>query len=230
MRRIKFLQATSGFENTEIKRRLDQYEALKCKDFILELEVLQGGSTFLDSGDDFKKTGKVIVEGASKVKPGECHALILLGGIDPALPEARKVSKVPIVGPGEAGMFLARILGSRLSIVTVDEHAVKVAKELVERTGMQRYTVSVRGMGLPVRQLVKDLSKARSVLSEECSKAVHDDGADVIYLGSMSLGTLGITEELRNKLGVPIIDPNEVALRIAELVATFSPETPMRTK
>ena len=224
MQKIKFVVAIKGFNREEMDRRMKMMNSILANDFIIDTHVL-GGSVFLDSAQDFKNTGVEIAKGMADLSPDSCDVAILAGAIDPGLLDARRVAKVPVIGPGEVGMLLANLLGKRISIVTVDKYAVDVSSELVKRHRMEQKVISIKSMDLPVRQIVQDLDKAREVLSEQCRKAVHEDGADVIYLGSMSLGTLGVTENLKHELRVPIIDPNLASLRFAELACNFLPSS-----
>ena len=62
---------------------------------------------------------------------------------------------------------------------------------------------------------MSDLEAGRSALMREASAAVHEDGAKALYLGCMTLTTLGLGEQLRQELGVPIFDPIRISLRMA---------------
>jgi allantoin racemase len=112
-------------------------------------------------------------------------------------------------------MYLASIVGRPLSIVTVDEHAVHAAEGFLAQTVRKPQIVSVRSMDVPVRQIVDDRARGAEALEREARLAVSQDGAQAIYLGSMTLGTLGVAERLRADLGVPVFDPIRIVARAA---------------
>ncbi len=44
---------------------------------------------------------------------------------------------------------------------------------------------------------------------------MEEDGAAALYLGSMTLGTLGVAEELREALGVAVFNPWPISVAVA---------------
>jgi allantoin racemase len=52
---------------------------------------------------------------------------------------------------------------------------------------------------------------------EEGKKAIRDDGVNVLIPGCMGMAFLGIPEEAQKALGVPVLNPAAVALKLAEL-------------
>jgi allantoin racemase len=112
-------------------------------------------------------------------------------------------------------MYLAAINGRPLSIVTVDEHAVPVSHAMLSRLVIKPPIASVRHIGVPVRQLVQDRSAGVAAVEREARRAVEEDRAEAIYLGSMTLGTLGVDDMLRQKLGVAVFNPMRIATNAA---------------
>lgn len=210
---------TSGYTPEEKERRLALMRPFLAPQFTIDFLTLTGTPEFLDRARDFDDAIDAARAAIGSVGPGDCDAIISGGAIDPGIPEIRQAARVPVIAPGELSLFLARLLGSRLSIVTVDEHAVARAKELVARLTARPEIVSIRSMNTPVRTIMRDLEVGRQALRREVRMAVVEDGADVVYLGAMTLGTLGVTQQLRRDLKVPVIDPLPLALRVAQEVA-----------
>jgi allantoin racemase len=48
---------------------------------------------------------------------------------------------------------------------------------------------------------------------------VDEDGADVLILGCMSMAFHDVTQELQERVGVPVVNPVAASLAMAELVA-----------
>jgi allantoin racemase len=74
--------------------------------------------------------------------------------------------------------------------------------------------VSIRLADIPVLDVNRDREKLWNAILAEARKAVEEDGADVIVLGCGAL--FGLAQQLQKELGVPVIDPGLVALKIAE--------------
>lgn len=221
MKRIVYLTPTGGYSAAEQSRRealLRQYLPADCT---LEMDTLPRAPEFFDRPDDFddmvRKAGEAIAA------YGEGVAAVIAGGaIDPGLPDIRARAHVPVVGAGEASLFVAAILRRPLSVVTTDAGGVAVAREFVRRTATKPEVVSVRSMDVPVRQIMADPDAGKAALRREARLAVQHDGAGAVYLGAMTLGTLGLDEDLRRELEVPVLNPLPIAVAAAVAVARAS--------
>jgi allantoin racemase len=58
-------------------------------------------------------------------------------------------------------------------------------------------------------------------LEEVGRAALRDDGADLLVLGCMSMGFLGITDDLQKRLDVPVVNPVTAALKTAEAIVAM---------
>jgi Asp/Glu/hydantoin racemase len=219
MPHLVYFIPTSGYSASEKQRRLALMRQYLDPSFTIDFLTLEGTPEFLDRAHDFDTAIAAARAAIGSIGPEVGDVVVSGGAIDPGIPEIRAAARVPLVAPGELGLFTATLLGKRLSIVTVDEHAVARAREFVGRTATRPEVVSIRSMAAPVRAIMRDLETGRAALVREVRAAVLEDGADVVYLGSMTLGTLGVTDELRASLRVPIIDPLPLALRMAQEVA-----------
>jgi allantoin racemase len=211
---VGYATATSGYRDDEQARRNAILEAMLPPGITVEAVALPGPE-FLDRAEHFDEAIAAAAAWAAAMPADSFDVVISAGALDPGLPQLRKLAPVPIIGPGEASLFIGHLLGRSLSIVTVDEYAVAKAHVFVEQTATKPTIVSIRSIDFPVRRIVSDLDGGRAALRREVRAAVKEDGAAAIMLGAMTLGTLGITQELRDELGVPVINPLEAAIEAA---------------
>ena len=135
---------------------------------------------------------------------------------DPGLDGVRELVSIPVVGPGATAMLVAANLGHRFSVVTVLESVVRPLANLAKLTGVADKLASVRQIGIPVLELNGDRDATFLRLIETSRRTIEEDGADVLVLGC---GTLSFrAAELQEVVGVPVINPLQVALRTAELL------------
>lgn len=220
MRTIVYYLATAGYNEAERERRLAEMAPFVPDGYRIEFVSAPKGPEFLDRAVDFDTAISAVADHISTLSPDKYDAIIEGGALDPGLHDARRLARVPIIGPGEAGLFVAAIGGLRTSIVTVDEHAVAAARRFVDQTTTKPEIASIRSMNTPVRTIVSDLERGREALVREASAALREDGAEAIYLGSMTLPTLGLTKMLREELNVPVYDPLRIAIQTAVEVIT----------
>ena len=219
MSTIGFINATSGYTDEERERRQKIYQSYLPDGVTAVVRSMPSGPEFFDRSENFAEAIDQIAAFVDSLSPTEYSVLVWAGAIDPGLRIAREHTRMPVVGPGESAMSLAAILGRPLSIVTVDEHAVGAMPGFLDAVPVKPPIASVRAIGVPVRQIVRDRPAAAAALERECRLAVRDDGAEALYFGAMTLGSLGVAASLREELGIPIFDPMRVAAGIAGTIA-----------
>lgn len=149
-------------------------------------------------------------EGFDAVVPG-CFG-------DPGIDAARELVNIPVLGPGASSMVVAANLGHRFSIVTVLENVVRPLENLALLTGVAPKLASVRQIGIPVLELNSDPERTFQRLLDVSREVITDDRADVLILGCGTLSFRAL--EAQEALGVPVLNPLQVTLRMAELVVS----------
>jgi allantoin racemase len=113
-------------------------------------------------------------------------------------------------------MVVAANIGHRFSIVTVLENVVRPLENLALLTGVAPKLASVRPIGIPVLELNSDPEATFARLIDVSKDVIKHDRADVLILGC---GTLSFrAAEAQDILGVPVLNPLQVTLRMAELL------------
>lgn len=138
---------------------------------------------------------------------------------DPGLKAARELAHGPVIGIAEAAMHLASMLGSHFSVVTTLGRTMGQAWHLAEIYGMQRFCANVRACELPVLELEVPGSNARERITDECRRALAEDGCDTIVLGCAGMADL--CEHISGVLGVPVIDGVAAATTLVESLVTL---------
>lgn len=140
------------------------------------------------------------------------HVIACFG--DPGLLAAREIARGPVLGIAEAAMHAASLVATGFSIVTTLERTRIIAEHLVHAYGMERCCRRVRATDLAVLELENPASDARRVITEECRRALHEDGAGAIVLGCAGMADL--TQALSRELGAPVIDGVAAAVKLVE--------------
>jgi allantoin racemase len=133
---------------------------------------------------------------------------------DPGLLAAREVATGPVVGIAEAAMQAASHLATGFSVVTTLGRTKIIAEHLAHAYGMGRFCRAVRACELEVLALEEDGSDARAVITDECRRALEEDGSGAIVLGCGGMADLA--RAIQGELGVPVIDGVTVAVKLVE--------------
>lgn len=145
---------------------------------------------------------------------------------DPGLLAAREVAAGPVVGIAEAAMHAASFLATGFSVVTTLGRTRVIAEHLVRNYGMEHHCRRVRAIDLPVLELENPHSNARRMITEECRRALEEDGSGAIVLGCAGMADL--TAALTHELGVPVIDGVTAGIKLVEALVGLGLKTSKR--
>lgn len=199
---------TSRWDETDKKI----YQSFASPETEIEVISLGEGPISIETRKTEAETIPRIVETALK-NHESYDAIIVNCCADPGVDIIRSLLDKPVVGPCEASLALASVLGKKIGIVTVSKTGIPIFEELVKKLNFEEFVVSIRAIGISVPEIEKNLQKTVNLLLEECKKA-EKDGAEVIVLGCT--GFAGLAERLQKHMAIPIIDPAGAAVKIAE--------------
>jgi len=185
------------------------------EDFEVDAVNIKFGPASIETHYDAEVAATFIVREVEKAEKAGYDAVIINCFDDPALDAAREAVNIPVVGPGEASIYLACMLGEKFSILTVGPPYVKrLPTPRIRKMGLTSRFASEISIDVKVLDIEKDRKRTFSLLVEAGRRAVEEDGADVLILGCT--GLVGFDKELQRKLKVPVIYPGLVALKFAE--------------
>jgi allantoin racemase len=99
-------------------------------------------------------------------------------------------------------------------VLTTRKQRVPHKIEEVHRYRMEGMLASVRALELTVEETDSDPERTKRRILEVSRAAAEEDGAEVIILGCA--GMVGYAGEAAAELGLVVIDPSSVALKICE--------------
>ncbi|MBI4278471.1 MAG: aspartate/glutamate racemase family protein [Armatimonadetes bacterium] len=191
----------------------------------VESVTVQAGPATIECEFDEVMAGPDTVARIIEAEHDGCDAVVVNCFADPAVKAGREVVKIPVLGPGESAMHVAAILGQRFSVVTVLESVAPIIENHCRMYGLAEKLASIRWVNIPVLELHGDETRLRVALVEEAAKAIEMDGAHAIVLGCTGMTGLAVEvqEGLRQRghAGIPVIDPLEAALKLAEALVSL---------
>lgn len=160
------------------------------------------------------------------------QAVIIDCMADPGLFAARELVDIPVVGPAQASMHVAALLGHRFSVLTVSSQDIPEMEDQAARYGLSTRLASARPFNIPVLSLAEDVDRTVRVLVDVAEQAVRVDDAHVIIPGCTGLA--GLAPRIQAGLAergceVPVLDPPSVALKLAESLVDLGQTHSRRT-
>ena len=142
---------------------------------------------------------------------------------DSGVAALRSILSIPVIGPGRTSMLFALSLGTKFSIITMWEKWRHLYDKTVKDLGIGHALASVRSINMaPDNQaLLNGKEEALFPLLEQAAKkAIEEDGAEVILLGSTTMHQAH--DYLSKALDVPVINPGPMTYKMAEIMVSSS--------
>jgi allantoin racemase len=146
--------------------------------------------------------------------PGPYDAVILAGFGELGREALQELVEVPVVDITDAAAHLACLLGRSFAVVTTVPRAVPAIEDRLTLAGLRARCVAVRAIQMSVLDLEADPDATAAAITAAATRAVHDDGAEVICLGCA--GMAGLAERVSAQVGVPVVDGVTAAVTLAE--------------
>lgn len=194
-------------------------ETLKKPDLQIDFVGTRNGATLLDSPYELTVADHFVLDAGCRAEEQGYDAVCINSMSDSGLSALRSRLAIPVVGPGQACFLSAMLLGNRIGVITMwpPWHSLyhKTAREL----GIEQHLVSVRDIG--VRPDTEELLAGKEdivfdALEKTARKAIDEDGANVLILGSTTMHQS--YNYLKERLEVPLLNPGLIALKHCEML------------
>jgi allantoin racemase len=138
---------------------------------------------------------------------------------DSGLRALRSRLSIPVLGPGECAFHMAMTLGKKFTVLTMWDEWFPLYEKTLTEYGFWPRCASLRS--IRTRPDLEDLLAGKeetifAKLKDEAERAIAEDGADVIVLGSTTMHQSA--SWLAAHLPIPVINPGLVAYKQAELL------------
>ena len=202
-------------ENLALRRA--QLDSLKLPDDVLfDYRPVKAGPANYSSHHDFVLADVSIFEAGCRAADEGYHAVCIDTMSDSGVAALRSVLRIPVFGPGKCSMLAALMLGDRFSIITMASRWKPLYKKALDELGMHHKCASVRAIEVPPDNQALLAGKEEDVfplLEQAAVRAVKDDGADVLILGSTTMHQAHAW--LAPRLNVPLINPGPLSYQMA---------------
>jgi Asp/Glu/hydantoin racemase len=237
-----YLRPTGGDKEAQLMNYPDVAPLLSDVEWDLHAgPVAPHGAWYVETREEFAVVGAArlpIVREACE--SGRYDAIVLLGGGDPGMTEAREIGQrynIPVTGCALAQMHIATMLGNKFSVVDISEAHNMHYYNLVVQYRFTAECASIRNVDYPLprpsnleaRPIQAEKMQAergeRSEMLErsvaESIAAIEDDGAEVIILGCSA--AFWMRPHLQRRLhemgwDIPVLEGYGCAIEMAKVL------------
>jgi len=146
----------------------------------------------------------------------KCDAIVLNCFADPGLYAIRELLEIPVIGPAEASMVVATMLGHKFAVISTMKNSGPWTELQAKAYGLDSHMAAAISIDIPVLELSTDPKKTTDYIVSAAKDIIQHKGAEVIVLGCT--GMASIAEMVRRELDVPLIEPLATALKVAEMM------------
>jgi len=198
--------------------RQSQLADLRFDDGVtFEYRAVKAGPVNYSSHHDFVLADAANFEAGCRAQEEGFDAVCIDTMSDSGVAALRSVLDIPVFGPGKVSMLTALMLGDRFSILTMASRWKPLYKKALDELGMHHKCASVRAIEVPPDNQSLLSGKEDEVfplLEAAGRKAIEEDGAEVLILGSTTMHQSHAY--LQQRLPVPVINPGPLSYKIAE--------------
>jgi len=150
-------------------------------------------------------------------------AVFISCNLDIALYEAREIVNIPVTATLESAALVAYMMGTKYSLVSVDDQNAKIQKLLLDMYGLGGKFASFRSIDIDANELYPEITPPEKVLGkaiDASKKCVEEDGAEAIIPGCTLIGSV-LTHSLDDPvktIGVPVLDGMMIGFKLAEMM------------
>jgi len=141
------------------------------------------------------------------------------GVLDLALDVGKSAVDIPVVGPLEASLHVASLVGDRFGLIIYHESLLAFNRALVRRYGMEERVVDFGVSGFDLPDLAAHHDEVVENFVKEARRLIKQ-GAEVIIPMGISQCPVHIKPDwLQQQLGVPVVEGFGAPIRMAALLA-----------
>ena len=185
----------------------------------VECVAVRNSITMLDSEYEALLFDAYIAEAGLTAQDEGYDAVVMDTVSDSGLGALRSRLTIPVLGPGIVAYAVAIMLGKRFSIVTMWDKWNFFYEKNLATYNLKGKCASIRAVNIPpdVESLFAGKEEEMfQKLTDEAQKAIDEDGADTILLGSTTMHQAG--EYMQEHLEAQVINPGPVAIKMAEAI------------
>lgn len=149
-------------------------------------------------------------------------AVVPLGSLDLGVDGGKATVDIPVVGPTEAMLHVAALLGDRFGIIIYHQKQLAFTRAIVRRYGMEPWVAGFRTTGFDLPDMAANHDAVVENFVAQARSLIEQDGAEVIIPMGISQCPVHIKPDwLMRELGVPVVEGIGAPIRMAATLVSL---------
>ena len=216
---IRVAFCIGGYPQEEFKRRADL--ALSYSTSEIEIGILNVEASPYFYGitpAEIQLVAPAFIDAYRRAEREGYNAVVPLGMLDLAVDGGKSAVDIPVVGPLEASLHVASLVGDRFGLIIYHESLLAFNRALVRRYGMEERVVDFGVSGFDLPDLAAHHDEVVENFVKEARRLIKQ-GAEVIIPMGISQCPVHIKPDwLQQQLAVPVVEGFGAPIRMAALL------------
>lgn len=197
----------------------EEFSSIAREGTEVSVSVIERGPASIESQYDVAVALPDILLHVERAEKDKMDAVIINCMADPGLDAARELASIPVIGLGEASLYLAAMLAHKFSVISILERDIPDLDRMFRKYDLLSKVASVRVINCPVLDLLGNEEVVAKSAAEAALRAVKEDGAAAIAFGCGGLS--GVVSHIARTLEaqgihIPVINPAIAGMKTAE--------------
>ena len=180
----------------------------------VEIEVMpiERGPFSMEFATEEVLAGPYVLQAVRQAENDGCDAVVLDCMVDPVMRAARESVKIPVLAPGQSGLTVASLLGTRIAVIGM-RNGRQLLEKHIRAYGFDHKICSMHTVDAPPGDLMQSKSYCQEIIEREIESALDQHRAEVILFGCTAMS--GYVDALSARYGLPIVEPMACAINMA---------------
>ena len=216
--RVAFL--IGDYPGVERERR--EKVALSYSNDEIEVGLISVATTAYNRGNspaELQLVAPAFIDAFRRAEAEGYDAAVPLGALDLAVDAARSVVDIPIVGPAEAMLHIACLLGDRFGVLVYSETSLVLCRRIVKQYGMTDKIVGWKKSGFHLPDIIGNRDQFLKNFVAHARELVDEHDAEVILPMGITQCPVHVDPNwLSDQLGVPVVEGIGAPIRLAAML------------
>ena len=205
------------------ERRKREEVALSYATPEIEVGIISVATTAYNRGNSPAEVQLVVPAFVDAFRQAEAEgydAAVPLGTLDLGVEAGRSVVDIPVIGPAEAMLHLACMVGNRFGLLVYSQTSLILCRRTVAQYGMTDKVVGFRQSGFHLPDIAANREATIDTFVANARSLVEEHDCDVILPMGITQCPVHVSPTwLSEQLGVPVIEGIGAPIRLAGLFA-----------
>jgi allantoin racemase len=217
---IRVAFAIGGYPPEEHKRRADLALSYSTPEVQVGIINVEASPYFYGiTPAEIQLVAPAFIDAYRRAENEGYDAVVPLGMLDLGVDGGRSAVDIPVVGPMEASLHIAALLGDRFGLIIYHENLLAFNRAIVRRYGMEERIVDFGVCGFDLPDIAAHHDEVVENFVNEARRLVRQ-GAEVIIPMGISQCPVHISPKwLQEQLNVPVVEGFGAPIRMAALLA-----------